>query len=236
MILLNKQHAYKSNLHLAHSIVKPLKNNTIIKRYMFNRLYKTSTRLYNQNMTNEMIRERSFAAIAGKSKFPKTFLEQQTKKDIQTEINPHAQYITDFNLIYENPKDIQLFSIGSLHTNPVPNSHKISEEQNYKQENKTQQIKFFKTPVKIIADIQIVKDSKKYFDDVTIKETIENTIVYKALFNDVLKELQAKAIKVKIAETSEELKQTGFHVLVDLNPLQDRNTLFETLSIKNVKD
>ena len=59
---------------------------------------------------------------------------------------------------------------------------------------------------------------------------------YKILYNKVLEELKTKAIKFKVAETTEELQQTGFNMMSKINPLQEKNSLLETLLIKQNHD
>ena len=210
---------------------KPYKKNLINiyvhKRFMMSGIFKTSSRMINQNLQN-ITNTRAYAGFAGKSKLGTKFINKE-----ETVINSHQQYITDFSIIYENPNDIQLYQIGTLFTNPNKNSYNVSNEKNYKFEDKTQQIKFFDKVIPVNANVHIVKNSMKYFDNSEIKQNVENNDTYKKLFNQVLEELKAKGIKYKIAETSEDFQQTGFNILKNLNPTLEKNSLLETLHLKN---
>jgi hypothetical protein len=145
----------------------------VSKRTMFNTVFKTSSRIVNQNLQNTT-NTRAYAGFAGKSKLGTKFLNKE-----ETVINSHQQYITDFSIIYENPKDIQLYQIGTLFTNPNKNSYNVSNEKNYKFEDKTQQIKFFDKVIPVNANVHIVKNSMKYFDNSEIKKMLKIMILLK---------------------------------------------------------
>ena len=176
--------------------------------------------------------QRGYAAVAGKYKYipPNNY---EFDKHL---INQHAQYITDFNIIYENPKDIQLFSIGTLHTTPEKNSSTISYTQNYRFQNKPQQIQYHQKPLHITDKLNIIKNSKKYFDDIKVKENIEKVPQYKAMFTNVMEELKAKGIKFRIAQNREDFSLTGFNVFLKMHLVIPKNDLLETLDISQNND
>lgn len=151
-------------------------------------------------------------------------------------INYHAQYITDFNIIYENPEDIKLYSIATLHTSPVKKSYTISSNENYKFENKPQQIQFHKQHVQIKDKLHIIKNSKKYFEDSNVKENIEKLPEYKEMFDNVIGELKSQAIKFRIAQNTADFSITGFNIFLKKNPVIPKNDLLETLNIPQDHD
>ena len=218
---------------------KPYKKNLINiyvhKRFMMSGIFKTSNRMINQNLQN-ITNTRTYAASAGKFKFSKeqtNDFSKQIKKDL---INNHSQFITDFNIIYENPDNINLYAIASLHTKSTITSHKISSSQNYNFENKPQEIQFHEKSAVVTGNLHLVKNSKKYFDNTEIKKNIENTQEYKKLFDNVIQELQAKGIKYRVAENDQDNSLTGFNVLLKRNILSNTNELLETLKINKQHD
>ena len=209
-----------------------IESNLIKTRTMFNNVLKTSNRMINQNL-QKVTDNRTFASIAGKYK-QKEFVENNAF--IKKVYNNHAQYITDFNLIYEDPKDIRLYSIASLHTQPVKESHTISTNQNYKFEAKPQEIQFHKSPTWVKNDLHIVKDSQQYFDNPDIKKNVEKFAEYKYLYDQVIKELNEKSIKYRVAQSPEDHTQTGFNVFVNTYKLSSTNKLLDKLTLPSNDD
>jgi hypothetical protein len=201
---------------------------------MMGTVLKTSGNKVNQHLQNPV---RDYASFAGKSKLTKETKSQFSKEDIKTVVNNHAQYITDFNLIYENPEEILLYQIGTLHTTPVTNSHNISQEENYLGDKSIQQINFFKTPIRVNNDVHFIKKSMQYFNNKEVKTKVETNDMYKLLFDQVLEELKRNNIKYKIASTQEEMQYTGLNILGKLKSIQENPGLFDNLlSIKNDKE
>lgn len=157
------------------------------------------------------IKQREYAAIAGKSKIPKehnTF-DKSTWRNLMAN---HIQLITDFNLIYENPKDIRLYQIGTLITRPNKTSYNISQTENFMGKSSSQDLDLLSKPILVTNTIFKVEGSDYYFNQSEIKARIEENSQYKEMFNNVLAELKEKNIGVKVANKLEE-KLTGYHIL-----------------------
>jgi hypothetical protein len=75
--------------------------------------------------------------------------------------------------------------------------------------------------------------NEKYFDDPCIRKNIEHAPQYKILFNNVMAELKSKAIKVRVATTTEDHAKTGFNVLLNKQSLESHKEVFELLKLKN---
>ena len=181
----------------------------------------------------ERIKVRSYAHIAGKNKLSteaKTAFKNPEEEKIH---NIHAQLITDFNLIYKNPIEIRLYSIGTLFTKSNKNSYNITNNKNYNLEDKSQQVRFEKFPKQIKNDLHIIKNSSKYFCDNNVKKKIESTEEYKAMFNKVMEELKTSNIQVRLADISNavELSETGYNVLINLKEPKDKSSLMTKLEI-----
>jgi hypothetical protein len=176
----------------------------------------------------EMPREdkvRNYAGVAGKTKFSTDQSIEFSTKIKRSLINNHAQLITDFDLIYENPDNIRVYAIGTLHTKPHNYSVEISKVQNYSLENKTQQIRFFTKPKQIKNDIYLLEKSKRYFSDINIKSRIESSQEYKELFGIVLKELSDLNIKVRSITKEDNIESTGLNVLLNCIKTKENNIM-----------
>src|ERR1700743_481747 len=67
------------------------------------------------NKFSFLSQQRPYAAGAGKFRVTQDDKKEYTKEEMNN-INIHAQYITDFNLIYEKDGEERLFAIAFLHT------------------------------------------------------------------------------------------------------------------------
>ena len=206
------------------------KNNTIISRKLTNKIiYRTMFKFASHQGINMRIvrpaiyntlESRQYASFCGKSKIPKEYdnFDKDTKQNL---IANHFQLITDFNLIYENPEDIRLYQIGTLFTNPRKTSYTLSKIENYKAENKPQEIQFLHKPIPVIGTAFKANDSEVYFNKAEIKNKIEDHTAYKKLFDVVMKELKESNITVREALSHEE-QFTGYHILLNQKNVIDK--------------
>jgi hypothetical protein len=185
------------------------------------------------NRTQVHFVKAKYAAVVAKSK-----IEEQDKdpnKMIQKKLhNIHAQLITDFNVIYDNPKQIRLFQIATLHTKSSCKSHNLSDAKNYREQEAPQKITFFPKPLLIKDKLHFVKNSDNYFNKKDIKNVLESNEEYKKLFNKVLDELKSKQIGHRIATIEKDYLLTGFNILVSSqNNNYDKNTYMQILNINH---
>ena len=175
--------------------------------------------------------KRIYASVSGKSRLDdRNIFDKKTAKEL---INNHAQLCTDFNIIYSNLDDIRVYSLGTLITKPVlGKSFTISKSKNYLQEKKTQEIIFFKKPLLVKNNLHVIKKSKEYFENNTIRDVLESTKDYKMLFDQVIEELNSKNIKYKLAVTEEEKTLTGLNILLKSFDFQEKDNYMQTLLIK----
>src|ERR1700761_1169603 len=164
------------------------------------------------NKLSSLTQTRPYAATAGKFEITKTELEDYTKQE-KTIFNIHAQYITDFNLIYEKEGEERLFATAFLHTNKTKDSFQISNSQNYSFENKPQNITFLNKPIEVTNDIHVFKKSEEYFNKPETKKDIEDMPQYIKMKDKVIAELKELEIAVREARTPEEMDLTALNRL-----------------------
>lgn len=247
-ILHNYNIKLKKTIMLKHKSNVILISGFIFKRTMFTskhlgqRLIKTNIQKLAENpnllkpYVNELDnKERHYACFAGKGKSTSNQTKIFSSVEQKELVNAHAQLVTDFNLIYDNPKEIRLYAIGTMITKPIGGSTELSPGQNYKFENKSQQVKFFNKPIEIQDKVYIIKKSRNYFDEPSIKKKLESADEYKVLFSHVLKELKVSQIKVRLAKDNDDILKTGYNVLLNTENIDNKNNFLDIL-ILNKKE
>lgn len=144
-------------------------------------------------------------------------LIMQARLNCLLRIKKNGQFSTDFNIIYDNSAQIEIYLIGSLMTNSTLGSYQLSKDLNYCLEKKSQHLKFFPKPILVKNDIHIIKKSNIYFQNKNIRNEIEQTLEYKNMFNQVVQQLNQRNIKFRVAESEEDFKLTGYNVLLNNN-------------------
>lgn len=153
----------------------------------------------------------TYATFAGKAKLNKSIVDED-----RALINPHAQCLTDFDLVYANPKDIKIYAIGSLITasSPEKKSIELSNTINYTQEKSSQNMVFLDKPLEIRRKFVLFNKSKEYFDTRSIQYNLKESPVYKNFKEQVIKDLTSRNIMFYEATTEEDFGNTGFNALV----------------------
>src|ERR1700761_1705967 len=174
-------------------------------------MYKILTKHFD-NKLYSLTQIRPYASRAGKTKMTKEDIKEYSKEEVNN-INIHAQFVTDFNLIYEKEGEERLFATAFLHTNKTKDSFQISNNQNYSFENKSQNITFLKKPIEVTNDIHVFKKSEEYFNKPETKKDIEDMPQYIKMKDKVIAELKELEIAVREAKTEEEMDLTALNRL-----------------------
>lgn len=178
--------------------------------------YNSATSLGIQSSLFNKIEHKFYANLAAKHKYKENELEIYSEKEIQRILNKHLQLVTDFNLIYTNPSEIKLYSIGTLHTNYEKGSYCISKLQNYSLRDKPQHIKFYQKPIEVKTNLYIMNKSYQYFKDNEIKNKVEALSQYKQAYTCVIGELNSLGISIKKLIVKQSLNLRVFTFLQSL--------------------
>ena len=190
-------------------------------------MYKILSKKFD-NKFSILSQQRPYAQYAIKFKFDKETMKEFSKEEMNN-LNIHAQYVTDFNLIYEKEGEERVYVTAFLHTNKTKESFQISSDQNYSFENKPQNITFLKKPIEVTNDIHIFKKSNEFLDKPENKAIIESNDQHILLFQKVLDELNGLNITTRKAETPEEMDLTALNVLKRMHGLSYKNEKLETI-------
>ena len=183
------------------------------------------------NKLSSLAQQRPYAAGAGKFRVAQDDKKEYTKEEMNN-INIHAQYITDFNLIYEKDGEERLFAIAFLHTSKTKESHQISDHTNYSFKTGTQNITFLKKAIDVPYEFHVFNKSEEYFKKPDVKKFIEGLDEHKLHFKEVLKELQDLNISVREAKTPEEMDMTALNRLKKKYGTVYKNDKIETFRIQ----
>jgi len=192
-------------------------------------MYKILTKHFD-NKLYSLTQIRPYASRAGKTKMTKEDIKEYSKEEVNN-INIHAQFVTDFNLIYEKEGEERLFVTAFLHTNKTKDSFQISNNQNYSFENKSQNITFLKKPIEVTNDIHVFKKSEEYFNKPETKKDIEDMPQYIKMKDKVIAELKELEIAVREARTPEEMDLTALNRLKKKYGITYKNEKMDTLKI-----
>jgi len=166
---------------------------------------------------------RNYASFSGKGHIPKEYdtFDKHTKKTL---LNNHYQLITDFGIVYKDPKEIQVYQIGTLFTKPTKESLTLSTTLNYRLQPSTQQITFVVKPIPITTEtFMIYRQSESFFKIPEVERILHESPHYIVLGEQVKKYLDSQDIGYYLA-TDKDQHLTGLNVLiqqVDTSKLKD---------------